>query len=334
VNKLLNQPENFVDEAIEGILLAYPKHFRAVPEDSRVLVRADGPAVGQVGIVTGGGFGHLPLFLGYVGPGLATSVAVGNVFSAQSSDAALAAIHAAESGSGTVVIIGNYTGDRLNFELAQDMVEADGGISRLVRVGDDIASAPVERRDDRRGVAGIFFTYKCAGAASAEGRDLDEVTAIAQKAAGATRTMGVGMAPATLPTTGRPTFTLPEGEMEFGIGIHGEPGIRRGPVPQADSVADDILDQLMEELDVTGGSSVALLVNGLGATAPEELYILTRRVHQRLRDANVHVHRSYVGEFATSLEMAGASVSLCKLDAELAQLLDAPATSPLVPGSL
>jgi dihydroxyacetone kinase len=323
-----------VDEAIEGILLAYPDHLKAVPADGRVLARADAPVPGQVGIVTGGGSGHLPLFLGYVGPGLATCVAVGNVFSAQSSDAALEAIRAADSGHGVLVLIGNYTGDRLNFELACDLAEAEGRQTSIVLAADDVASAPVSRAADRRGVAGIFFAYKCAGAAAAAGAPLDEVRAVAERTVAATRTMGVGLSPTMLPTTGRPTFTLGDEEMEIGIGIHGEPGVRRGALESADNIADSLLTAITAELELTSGARVAVLVNGLGATSPEELYILNRRVHQRLRDSGVAVHRSYVGEFATSMEMAGASISLIRLDDELVKLLDAPAYSPFVPGSM
>lgn len=334
IKKLLNDPGHFVDEVIEGLLLAYPAHLKAVPGDGRVLARADAPVSGQVGIVTGGGSGHLPLFLGYVGPGLATSVAVGNVFSAQSSDAALTALRAADSGRGVLVLIGNYTGDRLNFELARDLAEAEGRKTRMVLVADDVASAPPDSAEDRRGVAGIFFAYKCAGAAAGAGASLDEVTAVAERVVAGTRSMGVGLSPTVLPTTGRPTFTLAEDEMEIGIGIHGEPGVRRGTLESADDVADDLLAAVTAELDLGDGSSVALLVNGLGATSPEELYVLTRRAHQQLQESGVRVHRTFVGEFATSMEMAGASISVLRLDDELIALLDAPAVSPFVPGSM
>ncbi len=332
----MNDPNQFVDEVIDGILLAYPSHLKRSPDEPRVLVRADAPVPGQVGIVTGGGSGHLPLFLGYVGPGLATAVAVGNVFSAQSSDAALAAIRAADSGEGVLVLIGNYTGDRLNFELARDLAESEGRRTSMVLAGNDVASAPPDRAEDRRGVAGIFFPYKCAGAAAAAGRKLEEVTAVAERAAQATKTMGVGLSPTVLPTTGRPSFSLAADEMEVGIGIHGEPGVRRGRLESADAVADALLDSILAEQPPILGrrARVAVLVNGMGATPPEELFILTRHVHQRLTKENIEVHRSYVGEFATSLEMAGASISVCWLDDELTRLLDAPAHSPIVPGSM
>ncbi|GIL28191.1 dihydroxyacetone kinase subunit DhaK [Actinocatenispora comari] len=299
-----------------------------------MLVRAGGASAGEVGIATGGGSGHLPLFLGYVGPGLATSVAVGNVFSAQSSDAALAAIRAADAGRGVLVLIGNYTGDRLNFELARDLADAEGRDTRLVLFADDVLSAPPERSADRRGVAGVVFAYKCAGAAAAAGASLDEVAAVAERVAARTRTAGVGLSPTVLPTTGRPTFQLADDEMEIGIGIHGEPGVRRGTLQSADAVADTLLDAVTAELDLAPGARVALLVNGLGATSAEELYVLTGRLHSRLDRSGVVVHRTLVGEFATSMEMAGASVSVLHLDDELGTLLDAPCQSPFLPGSL
>nr|WP_275261642.1 dihydroxyacetone kinase subunit DhaK [Jiangella aurantiaca] len=316
------------------MLLAHPGHFAADEQNPRVLVRSGGTPAGQVGIVTGGGSGHLPLFLGYVGPGLASAVAVGNVFSAQSSDAALAAIRAADSGAGVLVLIGNYTGDRLNFELAADLAEAEGRTVRIVRAADDVASAPPERAGDRRGVAGIVFAYSCVGAAAARGDALEDVVAVAERTIAATRTMGVGLSATVLPTTGRPSFEIGADEMEIGIGIHGEPGRVRGPLRPADDVADDLLDSVAAELGLVAGSRVAVLINGLGATSPEELYILARRVHHRLAALDVEVHRTLVGEFATSMEMAGASISVLALDNELTALLDAPADSPLVPRGL
>ncbi|MFC4562271.1 dihydroxyacetone kinase subunit DhaK [Nocardiopsis mangrovi] len=328
MRKLINAPDDFVDEYLAGILAAHPGALRAVSGDGRALARADAPVPGRVGIVTGGGSGHLPVFLGYVGRGLATAAAVGNVFSAQSGDAAEAAVRAADSGAGVLCLYGNYTGDRLNFDLACDLAADDGITTRTVRFTDDAASAPPERAAERRGVAGLFFGYKCAGAAAERGDPLDAVTAIAARTNAATRSAGVGLAPTIIPATGRPTFTLEPGEMEIGIGIHGEPGIRRGPLQPADAVADQLLDTVAPELDLARGDRVAVLVNGLGATSREELYILFRRVAARLGDLGVGVHRTWVGEYATSMEMAGASLSLLKLDDELAGLLDAPASSP------
>ncbi|HEX6500844.1 MAG TPA: dihydroxyacetone kinase subunit DhaK [Micromonosporaceae bacterium] len=326
--KLINQPANFVDEMLEGLLAAHPDQLAVAKGDSRVIVRKDAGTGNRVGIVTGGGSGHLPLFVGYVGRGLATAAAIGNVFSSHSSDAALEAIRAADCGRGVLCLYGNYTGDRLNFELACDLADAEGITTTTVLGHDDVASAPPERAAERRGVAGLFFAYKCAGAAAEEGRDLAAVTAVATKVADATRTMGVGLSPTIIPTAGKPTFELAEGEMEIGIGIHGEPGIRRGELETADSVVEQLFERVSAELDLGPGSRVAVLVNGMGATPLEELYVMYRRVRQLCDERSVVVHRAYVGEYATSLEMAGASLSLLKLDDELVSLLDAPAASP------
>lgn len=328
MKKLINQPDDFVDEFLQGILAAHPDQLKAASEDLRAIVRADAPAQGRVGIVTGGGSGHLPLFMGYVGEGLCSGAAVGNVFSSPSSQQMLEATRAVDGGAGVVHLFGNYGGDVLNFELAADMAADDDIEVRTVITTDDVASAPPEERQERRGVAGMFFAYKCAGAAAEDGASLDEVVAVAQEANDATRTMGVGLSPTILPTVGEPTFTLNEGEMEIGVGIHGEPGMGRGELRPADEVADDLLDRILGDMPDGESDNVAILVNGLGATPQEELYVVYRRVHERLQDTPLRVHRVYVGEYATSLEMAGASLSIMRLSPRLGPLLDAPARSP------
>jgi dihydroxyacetone kinase-like protein len=328
VKKLINDPEAFVDEVLDGLLLAHPDQLRAASEDRRSLVRADAPTAGRVGIVTGGGSGHLPTFLGYVGEGLCSGVAVGNVFSSPSSEQVLEATKASDGGAGVLYLYGNYGGDVLNFDLAADLAELEDIETRTVLVTDDVASQPKERTADRRGVAGLFFAYKCAGAAAERGDDLAGVAAAAQAAVDSTRTMGIGLSPTILPTVGKPTFTLDEGEMEIGIGIHGEPGVHRGPLESADDVTDRLLDPIVADLQLRSGERVAVLVNGLGATPLEELYVLYRRVHARLTELGVEIERRYVGEFATSLEMAGASISVMRLDEQTSELLAAPARSP------
>jgi phosphoenolpyruvate---glycerone phosphotransferase subunit DhaK len=328
VKKLINDPEQFVDEMLEGLLLAHPDQLRSASADNRALVRADSPRQGRVGIVTGGGSGHLPTFLGYVGEGLCSGVAVGNVFSSPSSEQVLEATRASDGGAGVVYLYGNYGGDVLNFDLAADMAELEDIETRTVLVTDDVASQPKDRAADRRGVAGLFFAYKCAGAAAERGDDLAGVAEAAQAAVDSTRTMGIGISPTILPTVGKPTFELADGEMEIGIGIHGEPGVHRGPLESADAVADRLLDPIVADLDLREGERVAVLVNGLGATPLEELYLLYRRVHSKLAKLGVEIERRYVGEFATSLEMAGASISLLALNDERLALLNAPASSP------
>ena len=328
MKKLLNDPEQFVDEMLEGLLLAHPDQLRAASEDNRALVRSDSPKQGRVGIVTGGGSGHLPTFLGYVGEGLCSGVAVGNVFSSPSSEQVLEATKASDGGAGVLYLYGNYGGDVLNFDLAADMAELEDIETRTVLVTDDVASQPKERAVDRRGVAGLFFAYKCAGAAAERGDDLAGVAEAAQAAVDSTRTMGIGISPTILPTVGKPTFELADGEMEIGIGIHGEPGVHRGPLESADAVTDRLLDPIVTDLELREGERVAVLVNGLGATPLEELYVMYRRVHARLGELGVEIERRYVGEFATSLEMAGASISVMRLDDGTAELLAAPARSP------
>lgn len=328
MKKLINDPEQFVDEMLEGLLLAHPNMLRPASADSRALTRADAPLAGKVGIVTGGGSGHLPVFLGYVGSGLCTGVAIGNVFSSPSPQCILDATKAASGGAGILYLYGNYGGDVLNFDLAADLAEAEDIETRTVLVTDDVASAPPDRAADRRGIAGLFFAYKCAGAAAERGDSLDQVAATAAAAVASTRSMGVGLSPAILPAAGKPTFELAEGDMEIGVGIHGEPGVHRGALESADSVTDRLLDAISEDLELMSGDRVAILLNGLGATPREELYIMYRRAARRLHGDGIAIHRSYIGEYATSLEMAGASISIIRLNDELAELLDAPALSP------
>ena len=328
MKKLLNDPAAFVDEMLDGILLAHPDQLKAVGPDRRSIVRADAPVAGQVGIVTGGGSGHLPVFLGFVGVGLCSGVAVGNVFSSPSMDQILEATRGVDGGAGVLYLFGNYGGDVLNFELAAEMADAEGIATATVLVADDVASAPSERADARRGVAGLFFAYKCAGAAAEAGGSLEEVAEAARHALAGTRSMGVGLSPTILPAAGKPTFELGEGEMEIGIGIHGEPGVRRGRLETADEVADDLLGAIAADLGLGRGDRVAVLVNGLGATPLEELYIVYRRVHAGLSGLGVEIVRPYIGEFATSLEMAGASLTVMRVDDRIEGWLDAPARSP------
>lgn len=328
MKKIINRPEDFVDEMIEGILLAHPDQVKTPGEDRRILVRADAPVAGKVGIVTGGGSGHLPLFKGYVGKGLASGVAIGNVFSSPSSQQCFEATKAVDGGRGVLYLYGNYGGDVFNFDLAADLAELEDIETRTVLGRDDVASQPRERKHDRRGVAGIFFAYKAAGAAAERGDSLEEVAAIAEDVVEHTATMGIGLSPTILPTTGEPSFEVPEGEMEVGIGIHGEPGIHRGPLETADQITERLVTALVEDLEITDGDRVAVLVNGLGATPLEELYVMYRHVHTMLAERGVTIARKYVGEYATSMEMAGASISLLKLDDARLALLDAPAASP------
>lgn len=330
MRKLINDAEHFVVEMLEGILAAHPDKLRCPGKDVHALVRTTSPQQGKVGIVTGGGSGHLPLFLGYVGTGLLDGVAVGDVFASPSADQILQATRAVHGGAGVLYLYGNYGGDVMNFDLAGEIAEAEGITVQTVVGADDVASASAGQEELRRGIAGIVLMYKVAGAAAENGASLDEVVRLTKSAAAKLRTFGVALSPMTLPSVGHPTFELPEGQMELGMGIHGESGTSRGPLRTADEVADQLLEAILADMPVPSGSRVVVLLNGLGATPQEELYVLYRRVHARLTDLSVEVHRPYIGEFVTSLEMVGASLSLLVLDEELIPLIDAPARTPFL----
>ena len=327
MKKFLNAPEDFVDEMLDGIYTAHPRQLAFVADDRRCMV-ATKRVPGKVGLATGGGSGHLPLFLGYVGAGLLDGAAVGGVFQSPSGDQMFEVTKAIDQGAGVLYIYGNYSGDILNFDMATEMAEIED-IRVLSVVGnDDVASSPQGQEHKRRGVAGIFFVFKAAGAAAAEGMSLDEVKRVADKAKANTRTMGVALTPCIVPEVGHATFSIGEREMEIGMGIHGEPGIRRGELLPADAVVDEMMVPILAERALQPGDEVAVLVNGLGATPKEELYVLFRRVAVVLKERGVSIFHVYIGEFATSMEMAGASISLLYLDDELKRLVAAPASSP------
>jgi len=331
VKKLINDPFAVVDEGIEGFAAAHAELVAlAAP---RVVVRRT-PAVDKVGIVVGGGSGHEPAFLGYVGQGLADAAACGNVFASPPADTVLAAIRAADGGKGVLMLYGNYAGDVLNFGLAAELAAADGIEVREVRISDDVASAPKAEAAKRRGIAGDVIVFKCAGAAAEAGHSLEEVEAVAAKANAATRSMGAALSACEVPGSGRPTVELGDDEMEIGMGVHGEPGIRRGPLLPADEIAETLvativadIGQAVDEGGQADGADVALLVNGLGATPHLDQYILYRGARRALEQRGLRVVRSYVVEYVTSLEMAGASVTLTLVDDDLLALLDAPARS-------
>lgn len=327
MKKILNNPQHYVDEMLEGLCVAHPE-LKRMGDDGRVIARSRGAVAGKVGIVTGGGSGHLPVFLGYVGEGLLDSCAVGNVFAGPRMADCMEAARAADGGEGVLQLYGNYGGDRMNFDMAAEMLELEGIATASVRVTDDVASAPLDQQDKRRGVAGLVLVYKVAGAKAAAGASLEEVTLLANKANDACRSIGVAITPCVVPESGKPSFTIQDGEMEFGMGIHGEPGLWRGPLKTADELADEMLSHLMPELALCKGSRVGVIVNSLGATPAEELYILFRRVAAVMRSKGVEIVQPLIGRYATSMEMTGASLTLMKLDDELEQLLTAPADCP------
>ena len=328
MQKILNTPKEFVSEMLEGILLAYPDQLKPVDGDNHCLVRADAPVAKKVGITTGGGSGHLPLFLGYVGKGLLDGVAVGDVFQSPTAEQMLAVTKQVNSGAGVLYIYGNYGGDVMNFDFAAEMAAAEGIRVETILGADDVASAPKGEEGRRRGIAGIFFLYKVAGAAAAAGKSLDEVVAVTKRAAAQTRTMGVALSPVTLPTVGHPTFEVKPGEMEIGMGIHGEPGIKKSKLETADQITEQLVSAIKADLDLKSGDKVCVLLNSLGATPPEELYIMYRHAKKVLSSYGVSVARVNIGEYATSLEMAGASISIIRVDDELLGYINAPAHTP------
>ena len=326
--KLINAPDDIIAEMIEGMVGAHPDMLRVEGVTGRAIVAVDGPRDGKVGVVVGGGSGHEPAFAGYVGRGLADAAAVGNIFASPSPAHIAEAARAVDGGVGVLMLYGNYTGDVLNFTMAAEELEQGGIAVRHVAVADDVASAPIERKSERRGIAGDFFVFKVAGAAADLGEPLARVEALAQAANEATRSIGVALSPCSLPQTGKPNFTIGDEDMEIGMGLHGEPGIRRQKLETADVVTDELVDAILAELGLKAGDRVAVLVNGLGATSQVELYIIFRRVKQRLDALDIRIQASWVGEYATSLEMAGASVTLMKLDDTLQPLLDHPCRTP------
>ena len=329
MKKFINKPEAFVDEMLQGILAAHPEQLKHVAGDLRCIVRADAPVQGKVGLATGGGSGHLPLCLGYVGAGMLDGCSVGGVFQSPSAEQMLEVTKSIDSGAGVLYIYGNYGGDIMNFDMAAEMADMENIRVESYVAGEDVASAPAGEEHKRRGVAGIFYVYKCAGAKADQGAALDEVKRIAAKAGANVRTMGVALSPVIVPEVGKPSFTIGDDEMEIGMGIHGEPGIRRGKLLTADEVVDEMIGKILPDLPYQNGDEVSVLMNGLGSTPKEELYVAYRKVAAILADRGIRVFKPYVGEFATSLEMTGFSISVLKLDDELKALLRAAAVTPL-----
>ncbi len=327
MKKIINKPADFVPEMLEGLVKAHPDQLD-YQDDLHCIVRADAPVEGKVALATGGGSGHLPVFLGYVGKGMLDGCAVGDVFASPSADQMFEVTKRIHGGKGVVYIYGNYGGDVMNFDMAAEMAGMEDIEVRTVLVKDDVASAPPEEAGRRRGVAGMVFAFKVAGAKADQGGSLDEVVEIAERALANIRTMGVALSPCTVPLAGKPTFTIGDDEMEIGMGIHGEPGMKREKLQTADEIAERMTNAILADLQPVAGDRLAVMVNGLGATPPEELYVLYRKVDQLLAARDLKVHRAYVGEYATSMEMAGASFTFFRLDDELAGLLDHPAQTP------
>ncbi len=322
--KIINDGARAVDEMLAGILAAHPGHLKAVEGAPRAIIARHGPRAGKVGLVIGGGSGHEPTFLGYVGKGLADAAAIGNVFASPPPDPVLECAKAVSGGAGVLFMYGNYAGDVMNFDMAAEMAAMEDIEVRTVLTTDDVASASADKREQRRGVAGNVFIFKAVGAACDKMLSLDECERVARKANDSTFTMGVALSPCSLPQTRQPNFDIGDDEMEIGMGIHGEPGIRRGPLTTANEITDDLMDKILADMKAAAGDRVAVLVNGLGATPLMELYIMMARVGTRLEEQGIAIHSSLVGNYCTSLDMAGASITLMKLDDELQALIEHP----------
>ena len=327
MKKFINDPYDVVDEMLEGFLDVHKKYVRKL-DAARTVVRIDAPVAGKVGVITGGGSGHKPAFIGFIGQGMLDAVAVGEIFTSPPPLACLEAAKAADGGKGVLFLLGNYAGDVMNFQLAADMAKAAGIPVEQVISTDDVGSGPKEEAHKRRGVVGAFFGWKVAGARAAAGGSLEECRAAVEKVNANTRTLGVAISPCTVPAKGSPTFTLAEDEMEFAVGHHGEAGTAKIKMMTADEITAKMTLKVIDDLPFQAGDEVAVLINGLGGTPQLELYICYRKVKQMLDEREITVGRSYVGEFFTGLEMAGFSVTLMKLDDELKELLAAPADTP------
>ncbi|WP_104192679.1 dihydroxyacetone kinase subunit DhaK [Cryobacterium sp. Y82] len=323
MKKLINDPKNVVNEAVAGFEMAHADIVR-VSHDPVFILRADAPLRGKVGIVSGGGSGHEPLHGGFVGFGMLDAAVPGPVFTSPTPDPILAATQAVDGGAGVIHIVKNYTGDVLNFETAADLAAAEGIEVRAVIINDDVAVKDSLYTAGRRGVAGTVLVEKITGAAAERGDDLDAVVAVAEKVNSRVRTMGVALTPCVVPHAGEPSFTLADDEIEIGIGIHGEPGRERIKLEPADAIVDRLLGPILDDLPFANGDEALLFVNGMGGTPQIELYIVFRRAAEVLAERGITVTRSLVGNYTTSLEMAGASISVLKLDDELTALWDAP----------
>jgi dihydroxyacetone kinase-like protein len=328
MKKFVNDPRQFVPEMLRGLALANPDTLKYVPEYN-LIMRADAPHENKVSLIQGSGSGHEPAHVMVVGKGMLDAACPGDVFAAPPMDYILETTRLLASPAGVVYIVNNYTGDRLAFEMGQEMAEAEDINVRTVVVDDDVAVKDSTYTVGRRGVAGNFFVIKAMGAASEQGASLDDVVRIGEKVNSVTRSMGMALTSCTPPAKGSPLFELGEDEIEMGVGIHGEPGRRREKLTNANAIVDELVEAVAGDLPFESGDDVAVMINGLGGTPISELYLLYGRAHDQLKGRGLNVRRNYVGEYCTSLEMAGASVTLIRLDDEISSLLAAPAEIPI-----
>lgn len=323
MKKIINAPENVVDEMLKGLGTSYPQYVRRIP-GTDVMVRS-AKKTNKVALISGGGSGHEPAHAGYVGEGMLDAAVCGAVFTSPTPDQVYEAIKAVGNEAGVLLIIKNYTGDVMNFEMAMEMAEADGVKVGKVVIDDDVAVMNSTWTVGRRGIAGTILLHKIAGAAAEEGRSLEEVRKVAEKVVANIRSMGMALTPCTVPAAGKPNFTLAEDEMEVGIGIHGEPGIKRETIKPADAITEELLGRILADQPLAAGDEVALLINGLGGTPLMEQFIVSNKVHEMLSGMGVKIHHTNVGNYMTSIEMAGVSITVLKLDGELKKLYDAKA---------
>ena len=327
MKKIINKPSDFVEESIEGLVKSHPDVYAFAKDNKRVITRAT-KASNKVGIVTGGGSGHLPVFTGYVGKGFLDACAIGSVFASPSVEQMVSAIKNADNGNGVLCVIGNYGGDVMNFEMACEMVEAEGIKTKKVIVADDIASASEEEKSKRRGIAGMIFVFKIAGAIAETNASLDDVFKLALEVNNNIRTLGVALSPCILPEAGKPTFEISNNEIEIGMGIHGEPGIKREKIKPANDLVDDLYKRIINDSKLTANDNIAIMINSLGATPLEELYIVSKRVNENLSNSKINNLKSYVGRYATSMEMAGMSITTLKLNDNIKKYLFAKSECP------
>jgi dihydroxyacetone kinase-like protein len=327
MKKIINKPSDFVEESIDGLVKSHPDVYAFAPDNKRVITRST-KASNKVGIVTGGGSGHLPVFTGYVGKGFLDACAIGSVFASPSVDQIASAIRNGNNGNGVLCVLGNYGGDVMNFEMACEIVASEGIKTKTVIVADDIASAKEEEKLKRRGIAGMIFVFKIAGAIAETGGSLDDTFKLASDANNNIRTLGVALSPCILPEAGKPTFEINDDEIEIGMGIHGEPGIKREKLRTANDLVDDLYKRIIDDSKLKANDNVAIMINSLGATPLEELYIISKRVNENLSKSNIQNSKTYVGRYATSMEMAGMSITTLKLNDNLKKYLFAESTCP------
>ncbi|MEU8982643.1 dihydroxyacetone kinase subunit DhaK [Streptomyces sp. NPDC048309] len=328
MKKFVNDPKDYVSEMLEGLALANPDTLKYVPEYN-LIMRADAPQENKVSLVQGSGSGHEPAHVMTVGKGMLDAACPGDVFAAPPADFVYETVKLVASPKGVLLLVNNYTGDRMAFEMAEELSQAEGLTVRTLFIDDDVAVQDSTYTVGRRGVAGNFFVMKAVGAAAERGADLDEVYRIGEKVNSVTRTMGMALTACTPPAKGSPLFDLPEDAVEMGVGIHGEPGRKREKLRSADAMVSELVSAVVDDLPYVSGDSVALMVNGLGGTPIGELYLVYGRAHKQLAERDIEIQRSYVGEYCTSLDMAGASVTLVRLDDEISDLLAAPAEIPI-----